>query len=58
MLKIYNLAGQEIITLIDEFQPAGEHEITWQPKGLSNGLYFYKMQSGTFSEIKKLILQK
>jgi len=32
-LKIYNLAGQEITTLVNEFQPAGEYEITWQPKG-------------------------
>jgi len=57
-LKIYNLVGQEIETLVNEFQPAGEHEITWQPNGLPSGLYFYKIQAGEYSEAKKLILQK
>lgn len=57
-LKIYNLAGQEIATLVNEFQPAGQYEITWQPKGLPSGLYFYKIQAGDFSETRKFILQK
>ena len=56
-LKIYNLAGQEIEILVNEFQPAGEHKIIWQPKGLPGGLYFYKIEVGEFSETKKLILQ-
>ena len=57
-VKIYNLYGQEIATLIDGFQTDGMHEITWQPKGLPSGLYFYKIQIGVFSETRKLILQK
>lgn len=57
-LTIYNLAGQEIATLVNEFQPISEYEINWQPKGLVSGLYFYKIQAGDFSEAKKLILQK
>ena len=57
-LKVYNLAGQEIATLINKFQLAGEHEVTWQPKGLPSGLYFYKIQAREYSEAKKLILQK
>jgi len=58
LLKIYNLAGQEVATLVNEFQSAGEHEIAWQPTGLPSGLYFYKIQAGELSEAKKLILQK
>jgi len=57
-LTIYNLAGQEVATLVDEDQTAGEHEVAWQPKGLPSGLYFYKLKVGGFSETKKLILQK
>jgi len=57
-LKIYNLAGQEIETLVNEFQPAGEYEITWQPEGLASGLYFYQIQAKGFSETKKLVLLK
>lgn len=58
VLMIYNLAGQEIATVVNEFQSAGEHEVTWQPKGLPSGLYFYRVHTGDFSEAKKLILQK
>ena len=58
VLKIYNLAGQEIETLVNEFQLAGEYEITWQAQGLSSGLYFYNIKVRDYSETRKLILQK
>ena len=65
-LKIYNLNGQIIETLVDRYQKKGVHEIVWQPKGLASGLYFYRLQAGDpstgsgqrFSETKKLLLQK
>ena len=52
------IAGQKIVTLINRFQVAGEHEIIWQPKGLPSGIYFYILQAGDFSETRKLMLQK
>ena len=58
IMKIYNLAGQELETLVNGSQKAGEHEIDWRPEGLSSGIYFYRLQSESFSETKKLILQK
>ncbi len=58
ILKIYNLTGQEIETLVNGFQSAGAHQITWQPKDLPSGVYFYRLQAGEFSETMKLILQK
>lgn len=57
-LKVYNLAGEEIETLVNGFQSAGEYEITWQPKGLASGVYFYKIVSGADSEVRKLIFLK
>lgn len=57
-VKIYNLSGHEVENLITGFQIKGEHEITWQSKGLPSGIYFYRLQAGDFSETKKLILQK
>ena len=57
-MKIYNISGQKIETLVNEYQTAGEHEITWQPKALPGGIYFYKLKAGDFSETKKLILQR
>ncbi len=58
VLKIYNLAGQEVEILANGFQTAGEHEITWQPQGLQSGIYFCRIKAGEFSETRKLILQK
>jgi hypothetical protein len=57
-LKIYNISGQEIETVIDETQGTGSHQIAWHAKGLSSGIYFYRLQAGDFSEIKKLIFQQ
>jgi len=57
-IKIYNLTGQEIETLINSYQIAGAHEIKWQPAGIPSGIYFYRLQTGAFSAAKKLILQK
>lgn len=57
-LKIYNLTGLEIKTLVSKYQTAGEYEVDWIVDGLSSGIYFCRLQSGGFSETKKLILQK
>lgn len=57
-IKIYNLSGYEIETLVDGFQTAGTYQVNWQTKGLPSGIYFYQIKAGTFSETKKLILQK
>ena len=65
-LKIYTLSGREIETLVNGFKAAGEYEISWDPKALSSGVYFYRLQAGDpsassgqrFSETKKLIFQK
>jgi hypothetical protein len=57
-LKIFNLVGQEIETLFNGYQIAGEHEIKWKPEGLPSGIYFCRLQAGKFIETKKLILQK
>jgi hypothetical protein len=58
ILKIYNISGQELETLLDKFQTTGEYGINWQPNSLPSGIYFYRLQAGEFSETKKLVLQK
>jgi uncharacterized protein (DUF362 family) len=57
-VKIYNIAGQEIETLIDGNVPAGLHEFHWSAQNLASGAYLCRMQAGTFSDTKKLIYQK
>jgi len=57
-LKIYSLFGQELETLTSGYQSAGEHEITWQPKSLTSGIYLYRLYTGAYSETRKLMLLK
>jgi hypothetical protein len=57
-IKIYDILGREIETLVSEHQNKGQYKINWSAKELSSGLYFYRLQSGKYSEVKKLVLQK
>lgn len=57
-LKIYNLLGREIATLVSQRQSAGEYSIQWNPIGLASGIYVYRLQSGDFEKVRKLILLK
>ena len=57
-LKVYDLLGNEIATLVNEEQKAGNYEVNFNAKKLSSGVYFYKLQSGTFTQSKKMILLK
>jgi hypothetical protein len=57
-LKVYDLLGREVATLVNEEKPAGTYEITFDASGLSSGVYYYKLQADTFIETKKMILVK
>ena len=60
-IAIYNLLGQKIRTLIDQYQTKGQRKIHWDGKDdegneLTSGIYFYRLQAGDFSETKKMVL--
>ena len=57
-LKVYDVLGEEVTTLVNEDKPAGSYEVEVNTAGLSSGIYFYKLQSGSFVETKKMILMK
>jgi hypothetical protein len=57
-LKIYDVLGNEVATLVNEEKSAGSYEITFDASQLSSGIYFYKLQAGGFIETKKLTLMK
>ena len=57
-LKVYNISGQEIETLINTHQIAGEHEIEWQPENLQGGTYFLELRTTEYSQAEKLIYLK
>jgi hypothetical protein len=58
ILKIYDLLGNEIVTLVDEYREAGKYEIEFNAAGLSSGVYFYKLVIGNFTTTRKLILMR
>jgi hypothetical protein len=58
VLKIYNIFGQEVKTLLNETRQAGINSVTFEMSGLASGIYFYRMSTGLFSDIKKMILIK
>jgi hypothetical protein len=57
-LKVYDVLGNEILTLVDEEKPVGTYEITWYAEQLPSGIYFYRLQAGSFVESKKMMLMK
>ncbi len=55
-LKVYDVLGNEIATLVNEEKPAGNYEIDFNASKLSSGVYFYTLKVGSFVETKKMIL--
>lgn len=57
-LKVYNLLGQEVATLVNEQLKPGSYKTTWVATGFPSGVYFYRLFAGELVETKKLILSK
>ncbi|MBS1551618.1 MAG: T9SS type A sorting domain-containing protein [Bacteroidetes bacterium] len=57
-LKVYDVLGKEVMTLINEQKAAGSYEVVFNAGNLASGAYFFRMQSGEFSEIKRMMLIK
>ena len=57
-LIIYNLLGQEVERLIDSYQGAGNHRISWDASNVASGIYFYRLQAGGFVKTKNVVLLK
>ncbi|MFI5252254.1 MAG: T9SS type A sorting domain-containing protein [Bacteroidota bacterium] len=57
-LKVYDILGRELATLVDGLQTPGDHFVQWDGSALPSGVYFYRIQSGLYSETKKLLLMR
>lgn len=57
-VTIFNILGQEIETLVNETREAGQHTIDFNADGLNSGVYLYKIEAGSFVQVKKMILNK
>jgi hypothetical protein len=57
-LKVYNIVGQEVASVVNEFKNAGSYKATFNASSLPSGVFTYRIQAGTFNETKKMILMK
>ena len=57
-LSVFNLTGQRVVVLVNETQPAGNHQIEFETSSLASGVYLYRLESKDFVETKKMILMR
>jgi hypothetical protein len=57
-LKVYNLLGQEVVTLVDDEMQAGVYEVQFNAASLSSGMYVYRLRAGEYVATKRMILMK
>jgi hypothetical protein len=57
-LKVYDILGNEVAILVDDFKPAGSYEISWNAGNVPSGIYFYQLKTEAFAETRKMILMK
>jgi hypothetical protein len=57
-LEICNMLGQLVTTLVNEYQSAGTYSVTWNAASMPTGVYFYRINAGEYTAVKKMILMK
>jgi hypothetical protein len=57
-LRVYDVLGTEVAVLLNEEKKAGEYMLTWNAASLPSGTYFYHLQAGEFTQVKKMTLIK
>ena len=57
-LKVFDILGKEAASIVSEEMPAGSYNRQWNAANISSGIYFYRLQTGSFTETKKMILLK
>ena len=57
-LEIFNALGQKVATLLNGKLPAGKHNVSWEAQTAPSGIYFYKLETGTFNQTRKMVLMR
>ena len=57
-LKVYDVLGNEVTTLVDEYREAGKYDVEFNSQGLSSGVYFYRLQTEGFTSTRKMVIMK
>ncbi|MDM7925599.1 MAG: T9SS type A sorting domain-containing protein [bacterium] len=58
IVKVYDVTGREVAVLADRFMPAGSHRLEWNASGFGSGVYFCRIQSGSHTAVRKMVLMK
>ena len=58
LLRVYNILEQEIATLLNDDMKAGNHKVIINASNINSGIYIYKLQTGSFTSARKIILLK
>lgn len=58
VLKVFDILGNEVVTLMDEYRLAGSYEVEYDASSLASGIYFYRIEAGGFVQTKKMVLMK
>ena len=57
-LKIYNILGEQVASLVNKVMPAGYHTVTFDASKLASGMYIYRLEAGSFVQVKKMMMLK
>ncbi|MEK9136423.1 MAG: T9SS type A sorting domain-containing protein, partial [Bacteroidota bacterium] len=57
-LKVFDVLGKEVASLVNEVKPAGKYEATWDAGDIASGMYFYRIEAGSFTSVRKMMLLK
>jgi hypothetical protein len=57
-IRVYDILGQEVVTLINELQEAGYKTVRFDAGNFASGVYFYQLKAGSFTSVKKMLLMK
>jgi plastocyanin len=58
LLKVHDMLGNTVATLVDGTQPSGNHSVSFDGSGLPGGIYFYTIESGSFKDVRRMVLLK
>lgn len=58
LLKIYDINGKEVVTLVNEYKEAGSYEVNFNGSNFASGVYYYQLDAGDFKATKKMLLVK
>ncbi len=57
-LRIFDLMGREVATLVNDERSAGFHTISWDASDIATGIYFYRLEANGFTDVKKMLFLK